>query len=384
MNSGLPSLRRCIRRASRFGKLVARKLHREKLRHGFLGQVLERQLLTQAVRLQLPLDAFQRVVAEDDVDRPIGADHHQPRRVAAPRQVADEIERRVVAPVQIFEHDDQRRLGGDRLDRLGHLAQHAFAGGARPLPLQRLALGGRQQRRQLDEPGRRVLPQQLDDARAVRRSAEPRQAVEHRQVRLAGAVLFEALAAGDQDARKGDACSSSALTSVVLPIPGSPVTNTTWRSPRSARSSQRPHLGQLGLAAQHADRSGGAARRRRLDAAPAARRRLRQLADETVAAAVRRLDVPRRRPHRRPSASRSCRMLSFRTASVTNVAGQTRVEQLLLGDELTAVLDQVLQHRERLRPQGDGLLALPQPLVRRIEPESGRTSSALSSCITET
>ena len=63
-------------------------------------------------------------------------------------------------------------------------------------------------------------------------------------------------------------------------------------------------------------------------------------------------------------------MLSFSTASVTNVAGHTAVEQLLLGDELTAVLDQVLQHRERLGPQGDGLLAPPQTLVRRIEPKA--------------
>ena len=89
------------------GKLMAGKPHREKLRDGFLGQVLERQLLTQAVRLQLPLDALQRMVAEDDVDGPVSADHHQPRRIAAPREVADEIERRVVAPVQIFEHHDR-------------------------------------------------------------------------------------------------------------------------------------------------------------------------------------------------------------------------------------------------------------------------------------
>ena len=46
------------------------------------------------------------------------------------------------------------------------------------------------------------------------------------------------------------------------------------------------------------------------------------------------------------------------------------VEKLLLGDELTAVFDEVLQHRERLRPQGDGLFAPPQPLIRRIEPKA--------------
>ena len=133
MNSGLPSLRRCIRRASLLGKLMAGKPHREKLRHGFFGQVLERQFLTEAVRLQLPLDALQRMLAEDDVDRPIRADHHQPCGVAAPGEVADQIERRVVAPVQILEHDDERRLDGDRVHRLGHLAQHAFAGGRRDL-----------------------------------------------------------------------------------------------------------------------------------------------------------------------------------------------------------------------------------------------------------
>ena len=34
-------------------------------------------------------------------------------------------------------------------------------------------------------------------------------------------------------------------------------------------------------------------------------------------------------------------------------------EAVLLGDELAAVIDQVLQHRVRLGPKGDGLVALP-------------------------
>jgi hypothetical protein len=37
--------------------------------------------------------------------------------------------------------------------------------------------------------------------------------------------------------------------------------------------------------------------------------------------------------------------------------------------QLTAVIDEVLQHRECLGPQGDGLVGPPQPLVRWIEPE---------------
>lgn len=46
-------------------------------------------------------------------------------------------------------------------------------------------------------------------------------------------------------------------------------------------------------------------------------------------------------------------------------------EELLLGDELTAMLDTVLQHSERLRPEADLGHSVPQGLIRRVQPEFG-------------
>ena len=91
----------------------------------------------------------------------------------------------------------------NRLDRLGHLAQHPLARGAADLLPQLGPIGGREQRGQLEEPRRRVLAQHVNDALAARRAPQSRQGVEHRQVRFPGAVLFQTLSARDPDARNG-------------------------------------------------------------------------------------------------------------------------------------------------------------------------------------
>ncbi len=72
------------------------------------AEVLERDFVAQTMRLQLALRAFQRMVAENHLDGPIGPDHHEPGRIAPPREVPDQVERRVIAPVQILEREYQR------------------------------------------------------------------------------------------------------------------------------------------------------------------------------------------------------------------------------------------------------------------------------------
>ena len=181
-------------------QLVAGTPARQILVDRFLRQVLERQLVTEAVRLQLPLDAFQRVLSEDHVHRPVGADHHQPRRIAAARQIGDQVERRVVAPVQIFEHENQRRLRPPS-PRSRRPSRAASARGWRPTArccsVSRSAAGTSDG--SSEQPRRRVLAQQGRDPLAARRPAEPRKAVEHRQVRFACAVLLETLPARRPD-----------------------------------------------------------------------------------------------------------------------------------------------------------------------------------------
>jgi hypothetical protein len=108
-------------------KLMPREPDVEILCNGALTEILERKLVTQAVRLQLGLQAFQGVLAKDHIDGPVRADQQEPRRVAAPGEICHEVQRRVIAPVQVFEHEDQRVLGGDGFDRVGQLPQSALA-----------------------------------------------------------------------------------------------------------------------------------------------------------------------------------------------------------------------------------------------------------------
>jgi hypothetical protein len=68
---------------------------------------------------QLLLDSPQRMPAQDDVYRPIRADEQQPRGLPAPGQPGEHVQRGRIAPVQIFQHQEQRALPAQRLDRLG-------------------------------------------------------------------------------------------------------------------------------------------------------------------------------------------------------------------------------------------------------------------------
>ena len=124
---------------------------------------------------------------------------HQRRRALAAREGIDRIERRCVAPVQVFDRDHQRLLGCQPLDRIAPLAQHALArdaGGARQ---QQRLLGRLDGRRQLRQPARRRAPQQRQHRRAPVAVGEPAGGLQQGHVRLARAVLFDALPARDRD-----------------------------------------------------------------------------------------------------------------------------------------------------------------------------------------
>ena len=71
--------------------------------------------------------------------------------------------------------------------------------------------------------------------------------------------------------------------------------------------------------------------------------------------------------------------IAERTPDLQNVAAEDfrlhvgirpdRAEQLIVGDETPRVLDEILQHAERLGPQRDAGVPAPQALVRRVEAE---------------
>ena len=162
-------------------------------------QRAERQLLAAALKLEFVLDALQRMIAVDHLRGPVGAEHQQPRRPSPPREQREEVQRRRIAPVQIFEHQNERAFRGGRLQRFGHLAQHPLAGRSRhdqaAAFFRRQAL---EDRRHLREPGRRVLAEVRDQVLAARLSAQLAEGGEDRQVRLACAEVLDALTATDE------------------------------------------------------------------------------------------------------------------------------------------------------------------------------------------
>ncbi len=99
--------------------------------------------------------------------------------------------------MQVFEEQDERRATGEHVERFHQLAQHPVA--RRPL---RPALHGLQiavghERRQLRQPRRRVLREELHQRVASGLSAQSSERLEHGQIGLAGAVLLHALAPPD-------------------------------------------------------------------------------------------------------------------------------------------------------------------------------------------
>jgi hypothetical protein len=158
MNSALPSVRSWMRAASRSACASSNAAKRDDVHHEqriALGALVdarreplglrfvergeaprdvlrdlaprqqpERQLAAQAARLQLLLGVEQRVVVEGRLRRTQGADDQQTRRLPAPRDAGDEVDRRAIAPLQVLEHQQQCLIAGQDLERVGHLAQH--------------------------------------------------------------------------------------------------------------------------------------------------------------------------------------------------------------------------------------------------------------------
>ncbi len=130
-------------------------------------------------------------------DWPIRPENHQPRWLASACHRRNQVERRWITPVQIFQIEDQRRLCGDQFERLGHLAQHPLL--CRPLreSLQPSAILRANETRHLHQPRRGNSIQSLDQFLAAGRAAQSRQGFEYRQVRLARAILVDALPSPD-------------------------------------------------------------------------------------------------------------------------------------------------------------------------------------------
>ena len=143
------------------------KPHRQVFRNRLLVQVLEGQLCTLLLGSQLLFDGLQRMPARDELCRPVSTDDHQPRFASLPRHVRDQVQRRVVAPVQIFQHEHQRRFSREGVKRVAHLSQHPLARGPEDIAPERLPILRPHARWQLQQPHRRVGPQHIDHERML-------------------------------------------------------------------------------------------------------------------------------------------------------------------------------------------------------------------------
>ena len=100
----------------------------------------------------------------------------------------------MITPLQVFEHQYQRRLGAQHVEGVGELTEHA--GRRRPLDLtlQALPLRLAQQPWQLDQPQRGILPQHGQHLLVTRPTAELPQRLQDGPVRFSRPIVLDALA----------------------------------------------------------------------------------------------------------------------------------------------------------------------------------------------
>ena len=96
------------------------------LRHLALRQAGELQPAQRALAAQVADQLVQRV-AVGDLALAVGADEQRPPRRGRAHEVAQQLQRRPVGPVQVVEHEHDRRLRADLADQRGHGVEEAEA-----------------------------------------------------------------------------------------------------------------------------------------------------------------------------------------------------------------------------------------------------------------
>ena len=178
-------------------ELVPGKALREIRRHGRRAQEGERHLLAMPVHLQFLLHGLQPVRTGRDIGRPVRPEDEQPRRFAPAGQPRQQVDRGRVAPVQVFQEQDEGRVRAQGVQRLHQLPQHPVARGPLRSALHGLEIRVGEQRRQLNQPGRRMLLEDLHHLFAPGRATQSSERLEQRQVGFAGAVELHALPTTD-------------------------------------------------------------------------------------------------------------------------------------------------------------------------------------------
>src|SRR5215471_18525522 len=98
---------------------------------------------------QLLSNGLQGVLRQDDFNRSISSNQKQTCGRVTPGQVRNQVDGGFVAPVKILQQKNQRNLSRQRLNALGHFAQHSLSRGAKNLTLQSGLTQRRRERRHL-------------------------------------------------------------------------------------------------------------------------------------------------------------------------------------------------------------------------------------------
>jgi hypothetical protein len=160
-----------------------------------LGERVEPDLLAQAMQAELAPQRVERMIRRHHLGDAEGGEPHQAGADAPPRDVVDELDRRSVAPVQVFSHQQQWTMLRVAVQQLAHLAQHAVGADTGELAAKRLSLFHSAEPGQLQQPSRRHTAQQPGQLPVAARQLGQR--LQHRKIRLACAVVLDALTARD-------------------------------------------------------------------------------------------------------------------------------------------------------------------------------------------
>ena len=338
------------------------------------------QALGPPPRLELARELEDGALGQGGLDGAIGGDQEQPSGLPPPGDQREQVHGRRVAPVEILENEDEGGVGGQRLDQLRHLAQHALSRGPDELALQRVPVARVEEPRHFHEPGGRVSTQERDEPIGRASAAEPGERVQHREIRLARAVRLDALPLRNPHARIGRHALEEGIDDRRLAH-----ARLTRQERDLASASPRrvePHL-QTIQGAITADEMAGAfgshvtsgrrirgRERRGLVAGPSLLSAIGDTGDEPVSEAMHGGDVPGR-AGRIPEGLADLPHTDLQHGIADHRRRPDRFEEGVLGDELTGALDEVLEHRECLRGEADGFRAPPQARVDRVQPERG-------------
>ena len=184
---------------------------------------------------QLLDHAAQGMPPEQHLHRPIRPHHQQPRQLGPLPQVGEGLDRRMVAPLQVFQDQHQRPVGRQHLQRLGEFTQHV--GRRRPLQAALEALQFRlaHQAGEVRQPHGRIAPQHGADRVPLGPAAQPPQAPPGRAGTVPPPGVLHALPLRGPHLAPSGQAGQEELDDRRLPTPASPLTKTSWRVPWAAR-----------------------------------------------------------------------------------------------------------------------------------------------------